>query len=134
MIHPHTHAFRQCIQAIRRKIEQDLSKKRHSSRKAKQTQKVTAGTVSALRVSQALTVSESITVTEASQNMAAKRADCVLVINDEEHLSGIFTAKDLAFRVVAAYVYSKACCSMDPSFLRWQTMELILLTLFYLNS
>ncbi|KAF9996299.1 hypothetical protein BGZ65_008110 [Modicella reniformis] len=89
-------------EAIRRKIEQDLSKKRHSSRKAKQTQKVTAGTVSALRVSQALTVSESITVTEASQNMAAKRADCVLVINDEEHLSGIFTAKDLAFRVVAA--------------------------------
>ncbi|KAI7817797.1 mitochondrial ribosomal protein subunit S4 [Gamsiella multidivaricata] len=89
-------------EAIRRKIEQELSKKRHSSRKAKQTQKVMAGTVSALRVSQALTVSESITVTEASQNMAAKRADCVLVINDEEHLSGIFTAKDLAFRVVAA--------------------------------
>ncbi|KAF9583163.1 hypothetical protein BGW38_010121 [Lunasporangiospora selenospora] len=89
-------------EAIRRKIEQDLSKKRHSSRKAKQTQKVMAGTVSALRVSQALTVSESLTVTEASQNMAAKRADCVLVINDEEHLSGIFTAKDLAFRVVAA--------------------------------
>ncbi|KAF9197477.1 hypothetical protein BGZ49_002055 [Haplosporangium sp. Z 27] len=92
----------QMSDAIRRKIEQELSKKRHSSRKAKQTQKVMAGTVSALRVSQALTVSESITVTEASQNMAAKRADCVLVINDEEHLSGIFTAKDLAFRVVAA--------------------------------
>ncbi|KAF9931550.1 hypothetical protein FBU30_009935 [Linnemannia zychae] len=89
-------------EAIRRKIEQELSKKRHSSRKAKQTQKMMAGTVSALRVSQALTVSESLTVTEASQNMAAKRADCVLVINDEEHLSGIFTAKDLAFRVVAA--------------------------------
>lgn len=79
-----------------------MSKKRHSSRKAKQTQKIMAGTVSALKVSQALTVSESLTVTEASQNMAAKRADCVLVINDEEHLSGIFTAKDLAFRVVAA--------------------------------
>ncbi|KAF9164585.1 hypothetical protein DFQ27_002235 [Actinomortierella ambigua] len=89
-------------EAIRRKIEQELSKKRHSSRKAKQTQKVMPGTVSALRVSQALTVQESLTVTEASQNMAAKRADCVLVINDEEHLSGIFTAKDLAFRVVAA--------------------------------
>ncbi|KAI8090821.1 hypothetical protein BDF21DRAFT_437039 [Thamnidium elegans] len=33
--------------------------------------------------------------------MAAKRSDCVLVVDDEEHLSGIFTAKDLAYRVVA---------------------------------
>lgn len=32
--------------------------------------------------------------------MAAKRADCVLVIDEEEALSGIFTAKDLAFRIV----------------------------------
>ncbi|CAO3667340.1 unnamed protein product [Rhizopus stolonifer] len=33
--------------------------------------------------------------------MAAKRSDCVLVVDDHEHLSGIFTAKDLAYRVVA---------------------------------
>ncbi|KAI9281838.1 hypothetical protein BY458DRAFT_429341 [Sporodiniella umbellata] len=33
--------------------------------------------------------------------MAAKRSDCVLVVDDNEHLSGIFTAKDLAYRVVA---------------------------------
>ena len=33
--------------------------------------------------------------------MAAKREDCVLVISAESHLSGIFTAKDLAFRVIA---------------------------------
>ncbi|KAL0078738.1 hypothetical protein J3Q64DRAFT_1758657 [Phycomyces blakesleeanus] len=33
--------------------------------------------------------------------MAAKRSDCVLVVDDDEHLSGIFTAKDLAYRVVA---------------------------------
>lgn len=33
--------------------------------------------------------------------MAAKRSDCVLVVDEDEHLSGIFTAKDLAYRVVA---------------------------------
>ena len=36
---------------------------------------------------------------EASQLCAAKRTDCVLVVDDEEGLSGIFTAKDLAYRV-----------------------------------
>jgi CBS domain-containing protein len=38
-------------------------------------------------------------VAEASQLCAAKRTDCVLVVDDEEGLSGIFTAKDLAYRV-----------------------------------
>lgn len=33
--------------------------------------------------------------------MAAKREDCVLVISAESHLAGIFTAKDLAFRVIS---------------------------------
>ncbi|KAJ9084942.1 hypothetical protein DSO57_1018974 [Entomophthora muscae] len=33
--------------------------------------------------------------------MAAKRADCVLVVDEDDHLAGIFTAKDLAYRVVA---------------------------------
>jgi len=54
----------------------------------------------ALRPSQPLTVAPHTTVAEASQIMAAKREDCVLVIDDEQRLSGIFTAKDLAFRVV----------------------------------
>ncbi|CAG8522818.1 8278_t:CDS:2 [Ambispora leptoticha] len=58
------------------------------------------GTVASLRPTQALTVRETFLVEEAAQFMAAKRADCVLVIDREEHLSGIFTAKDLAFRVV----------------------------------
>lgn len=34
--------------------------------------------------------------------MAAKREDCVLVTDDDERIAGIFTAKDLAFRVVGA--------------------------------
>lgn len=39
---------------------------------------------------------------DASQLCAAKRTDCVLVVDEDEHLAGIFTAKDLAFRVVSA--------------------------------
>jgi len=43
-------------------------------------------------------------VADASQLCAAKRTDCVLVVDEEEGLSGIFTAKDLAFRVSRAIV------------------------------
>lgn len=57
------------------------------------------GTVAALKPSPALTVPEGITVSDASQLCAAKRTDCVLVVDEEEGLSGIFTAKDLAYRV-----------------------------------
>ncbi|KAJ2890720.1 hypothetical protein GGI21_006079, partial [Coemansia aciculifera] len=60
-----------------------------------------AGTVASLRPAAALTVRDGITITEAAQLMAAKRADSVLVVDDEERLAGIFTAKDVAFRVVA---------------------------------
>ena len=60
-----------------------------------------AGTVSSLRPLPALTVPQSISAADASQLCAAKRTDCVLVVDDEEHLAGIFTAKDLAFRIVA---------------------------------
>ncbi|KAJ1719632.1 hypothetical protein LPJ53_005635 [Coemansia erecta] len=62
---------------------------------------IAAGTVAALRPAPALTVRDGISITEAAQLMAAKRADSVLVIDDEESLAGIFTAKDVAFRVVA---------------------------------
>lgn len=49
--------------------------------------------MSALRPGQALTVKESMLVMESAQLMAAKRCDCVLVIDDNDHLSGIFTVK-----------------------------------------
>ncbi|CAK5279982.1 unnamed protein product [Mycena citricolor] len=95
-------------EAIRKKIESELSRKRtisttNSMRSNKRGSKVFAakGTVAALRPSPALTVPESITVSEASQLCAAKRTDCVLVVDDEEGLSGIFTAKDMAYRVTA---------------------------------
>lgn len=94
------------VQAIRKKIESELARKRTISTtgvpsRQKRPAKSTAqkGTVAALRPSPALTVPENITVSEASQLCAAKRTDCVLVVDDEEGLSGIFTAKDLAYRV-----------------------------------
>ncbi|KAJ3511152.1 hypothetical protein NMY22_g15742 [Coprinellus aureogranulatus] len=97
-------------EAIRKKIESELARKRtvstthHSapSRNRRAGKPAPAkGTVAALKPSPALTVPESITVAEASQLCAAKRTDCVLVVDDEEGLSGIFTAKDLAYRVTS---------------------------------
>ncbi|KAG6832223.1 hypothetical protein H0H92_004188 [Tricholoma furcatifolium] len=94
-------------EAIRKKIESELSRKRtisttHGQRSGKRGKPVAAkGTVAALKPTPALTVPENITVSEASQLCAAKRTDCVLVVDDEEGLSGIFTAKDLAYRVTA---------------------------------
>ncbi|KAI5450478.1 hypothetical protein NCC49_003099 [Naganishia albida] len=107
-------------ETLRRKIESELSRKRgtptpastggqsyfqsqsapqpagRSSKRAAQK-----GTVAGLKPSPALTVPESMSVADASQLCAAKRTDCVLVVDDDEGLSGIFTAKDLAFRVTA---------------------------------
>lgn len=90
------------IQAIRNKIEKDLNKKRQQGGRARQTRKAPPGTVLALKPNQALQVKPQMTVTEAAQLMAAKREDCVLVTDDDDRIAGIFTAKDLAFRVVGA--------------------------------
>ncbi|KAH8819446.1 hypothetical protein F5884DRAFT_760554 [Xylogone sp. PMI_703] len=89
-------------EAIRRKIETDLSKKKHTTTRARQTRKAPPGTVLALRPSQALQIKPNTTVAEAAQLMAAKREDCVLVTDEDDRIAGIFTAKDLAFRVVGA--------------------------------
>ncbi|KDN53568.1 CBS-domain-containing protein [Tilletiaria anomala UBC 951] len=101
-------------EAIRKKVELELQRKSGkapstptaSSRRRKQQHAsrgpaATPGTVSALRPLPALTVPQTISVADASQLCAAKRTDCVLVVDEDEHLAGIFTAKDLAFRVVA---------------------------------
>ena len=108
-------------QAIRRKIESELARKRTVSTTHQQSRKrvnkgnVQKGTVAALKPSPALTVPEDITVSEASQLCAAKRTDCVLVVDDDEGLSGIFTAKDLAYRVCAFLVLPKNEASYSPA-------------------
>lgn len=81
-------------------MEADLNKKRHNPARARHTRKAPPGTVLALKPSQALQIKPGITVAEAAQLMAAKREDCVLVTDDDDRIAGIFTAKDLAFRVV----------------------------------
>ncbi|OLY78053.1 CBS domain-containing protein CBSCBSPB5 [Smittium mucronatum] len=63
--------------------------------------RVQPGTVASLQPNTAFTVRENITIVEAARLMAAKRADSVLMIDSQDRLSGIFTAKDIAFRVVA---------------------------------
>ncbi|KAI0252622.1 hypothetical protein BJV78DRAFT_1124138 [Lactifluus subvellereus] len=94
-------------EALRKRIENELSRKRtisttqQSNRRRGGKPNVAKGTVAALKPSPALTVPDTITVAEASQLCAAKRTDCVLVVDDEDGLSGIFTAKDLAYRVTA---------------------------------
>ncbi|KAI9654318.1 MAG: hypothetical protein M1829_000939 [Trizodia sp. TS-e1964] len=94
-------------EAIRRKIETDLNKKKHTSSRARHTRKAPPGTVLALKPSQALQIKPSVTVAEAAQLMAAKREDCVLVTDDDDRIAGIFTAKDLAFRVVGAGIKAR---------------------------
>ncbi|KKY23186.1 putative cbs pb1 domain-containing protein [Phaeomoniella chlamydospora] len=93
-------------------MEADLSKKKTTT-KARHTRKAPPGTVLALKPSQALQIKPNTTVAEAAQLMAAKREDCVLVTDDDERIAGIFTAKDLAFRVVGAGLKSREVTIAD---------------------
>ncbi|EEH37428.1 CBS/PB1 domain-containing protein [Paracoccidioides lutzii Pb01] len=94
-------------EAIRKKMEADLNKKRHNPARARHTRKAPPGTVMALKPSHALQIKPNTTVAEAAQLMAAKREDCVLVTDEDERIAGIFTAKDLAFRVVGAGIRAR---------------------------
>ncbi|KAJ5894585.1 hypothetical protein N7495_006276 [Penicillium taxi] len=88
-------------EAIRQKMEANLNKKKpQAPTKAGRSRKAPPGTVLALKPSQALQIKPTLSIAEAAQLMAAKREDCVLVTDDDERIAGIFTAKDLAFRVV----------------------------------
>jgi len=89
---------------IRKKVEQDLKKKnmgRSGKKTVRKSSKFYNKTVSSLKPSQAVILPENAKVLEAAQMMTAKGIDCVLIINDENMLSGIITDKDLSFRVVA---------------------------------
>ncbi|KAL6021372.1 hypothetical protein ACI3LY_003325 [Candidozyma auris] len=89
-------------EAIRRKIEHELSKKRGSSSRVHRSKKGAPGTVWSLMPSEPIVCKASATVYEAAQLMSAKRENCILVVDDAGGLIGIFTAKDLAFRIVGS--------------------------------
>ncbi|KAK9451447.1 uncharacterized protein V1518DRAFT_408590 [Limtongia smithiae] len=91
-------------EAIRRKNESDLNKKKVAPGQKRQVRRPPPGTVLALRPSPALQIKPNITVAEAAQLMSAKRENCALVTDDDDRIAGILTAKDLAFRVVGAGV------------------------------
>ncbi|THH19795.1 hypothetical protein EUX98_g8706 [Antrodiella citrinella] len=94
-------------EVIRKKIESDLLRKRHTSASHHPCPKHDSkpngmqSPASSQKPRPALIVPEYITVTEASQRFAAHNTECALVVDDEDGLSGMFTAKDLAYRVVA---------------------------------
>lgn len=88
--------------AIRRRIEHDLNKKKKGAIQKNKQRKGNPGTVLALKPSEPVICKTTTTVYEVAQLMTARRENCILVINAQGELLGIFTAKDLAFRVVAA--------------------------------
>ncbi|ODV62270.1 CBS-domain-containing protein, partial [Ascoidea rubescens DSM 1968] len=90
-------------EAIRRRIDSELSKKRKehvASRNSRKQSKGAPGTVLSLRPNDPVISKPFATVYEVAQLMASKRENCILVVDENNHLLGIFTAKDLAFRVV----------------------------------
>lgn len=87
-------------EAIRRRIDLEFSKKRRTPTKPRVPRRGLPGSVLALKPSEPVTCRKSTTIYEVSQLMLAKRCNCVLVVDEHEKLLGLFTTKDLAFRVV----------------------------------
>ncbi|ODV85052.1 hypothetical protein CANARDRAFT_28773, partial [[Candida] arabinofermentans NRRL YB-2248] len=98
---------------IRKKIEVDLKKKSNLpsfnannnnslSSPTKKNRYATPGSVMTLKPSEAIICRPTNTVFEAAQLMSVTKENCVLVVDDNEELLGIFTAKDLAFRIVGS--------------------------------
>lgn len=92
---------------IRKKLESEISKRKNQVGKTRQMKRPPPGTVLSLRPSAPLTMKYSTTIHEAAQFMSAKRENCVLVLDDDESICGVFTAKDLAFKVVGSGLDSK---------------------------
>lgn len=98
---------------IRKKLESELSKRRNQVGKTKQMRRPPPGTVLSLRPSPPLTMKYTTTIHEAAQFMSAKRENCVLVLDDDESICGVFTAKDLAFKIVGSGLESKSMTIQD---------------------
>lgn len=96
---------------IRRKLELELNKRKNrpalvqelkNPGKVKGVTSGAQGSIMSLRPMAPVTMSIETPVLDAAQYMTAYRASCVLVLDEESEVCGIFTAKDLAFKVVAA--------------------------------
>ncbi|GME84970.1 unnamed protein product [Ambrosiozyma monospora] len=103
---------------IRRKIEHGLKKKNSTihnfsigspTKRNKRSQKHEQGTVMSLKPSEPVICKPFSTVYEAAQLMTVTKVNCVLVVNEDDELAGIFTAKDLAFRVVGGNLNANQC-------------------------
>lgn len=87
---------------LRRRIELELSRKRNSTSRVPKRPKAAPGTVMFLKPSEPIMCKKSTSAYEAARLMSARRENCVLVVDNEGRLEGIFTAKDLAFRIVGS--------------------------------
>lgn len=87
---------------LRRRIELELSRKRNSATRVPRKTKAIPGTVMFLKPSEPIMCKRGTSAYEAARLMSARRGNCVLVVDNEGHLEGIFTAKDLAFRIVGS--------------------------------
>lgn len=94
--------------ALRRRIELELSRKRLSGSRVFRRGKATPGTVMYLKPGEPILCKRSTTAYEAARLMSARRENCVLVVDNDGHLEGIFTAKDLAFRIVGSSLSANA--------------------------
>lgn len=87
---------------LRRKLENEIKKRSAAVGQTKQSQKKLKGSVMVLKPLAPTTMHRSTSVLDAAQYMSARRADCVLVVDDNGGVSGIFTAKDLAIKIVGS--------------------------------
>lgn len=88
--------------AIRRRIEHDLNKKKKGNVRTTRGRRGAPGSVLSLNPLEPIICEPQKTVYEVAQLMTARRENCVLVVSGTGELLGIFTAKDLAFRIVGS--------------------------------
>lgn len=95
---------------IRRKLENELAKRKHKVSIVKPSNldwakannaPAAEGSVLALKPLPPLSMPFDTPVVDAAQYMTAYRSSCVLVLDEDNAVCGIFTAKDLALKVIA---------------------------------
>lgn len=92
---------------LRRKLETEIGKRRHKAAFTKQPTaggKKLPGSVMGLSPLPPLTMAHDTGVLTAAQYLSAHRANCALVLDNDGAVCGIFTAKDLALKVVGLSV------------------------------